>query len=158
MPLRAPRGGLRVEQVSFRWRFAGLPRRSRGSIEYLPHDEARPRDRASVPARLAVQDLSDWTAVGPPAGRPELASVIVRGREIALARLHDGSWVAFDNACTHEDCPLAEGDLVGERIVCVCHSSAFDVRTGEVLEGPAEEPISVYPVRIEDGELRVLVR
>ena len=43
----------------------------------------------------------------------------------------------------------------GYRIVCYCHSSEFDVRTGEVLEGPAEEPITVYPVRVEDGEIQV---
>jgi nitrite reductase/ring-hydroxylating ferredoxin subunit len=29
------------------------------------------------------------------------------------------------------------------------------VRTGEVLEGPADEPLAVYPVRVEDGELQV---
>jgi nitrite reductase/ring-hydroxylating ferredoxin subunit len=82
---------------------------------------------------------------------------MVGGREIAVARLESGDWVAFDNSCTHEDCPLAEGDLEGNRIVCHCHSSAFDVRTGEVLEGPAEEPLAVYPVRIANGELQVAV-
>jgi 3-phenylpropionate/trans-cinnamate dioxygenase ferredoxin subunit len=95
--------------------------------------------------------------VGAEAGRPDLSAVIVRGREIALARLAGGAWVAFDNSCPHEDCPLAEGDLEGDRIVCHCHSSAFDVHTGAVLEGPAEDPVSVYPVRLEDGELQVAV-
>jgi nitrite reductase/ring-hydroxylating ferredoxin subunit len=99
--------------------------------------------------------MREWTSVGPVGGRPELDAVIIRDREIALARLDDGSWVAFDNSCTHEDCPLADGDLEGERVVCYCHGSEFDVRTGAVLEGPADEPLSVYPVRIEDGELQV---
>jgi 3-phenylpropionate/trans-cinnamate dioxygenase ferredoxin component len=101
--------------------------------------------------------MADWMSVGPAEGRPQLDSVVVGDLEIAVARLDDGSWAAFDNSCPHEDCPLSEGDLEDDRIVCICHSSAFDVRTGEVLEGPAEEPVSVYPVRIEEGELKVEV-
>ena len=99
--------------------------------------------------------MSEWTSVGPAEGRHELDAIEINGREIALARLPDGSWVAFDNSCTHEECPLSDGDLDGERITCYCHGSEFNVRTGEVLEGPAEEPLSVYPVRVENGELQV---
>ena len=99
--------------------------------------------------------MTDWRSVGPEQGRPGLAAVFVGGLEIALARLDDGSWAAFDNTCTHEECPLADGDLDGTRITCYCHSSVFDVRTGEVLEGPADEPIAVYAVRVEGGELQV---
>ena len=104
-----------------------------------------------------VLGMSDWTTVGPVEGRPQLDAVLIGDLEIAVARLDDGSWVAFDNSCTHEDCPLAEGDLEGDQIICHCHSSAFDVRTGEVLEGPAEDDLTVYPVRIENGELQVEV-
>jgi nitrite reductase/ring-hydroxylating ferredoxin subunit len=96
-----------------------------------------------------------WTSVGPVEGRPEIDAVVIQGQEIALARLDDGSWVAFDNSCTHEECPLSEGDLDRDRVTCYCHGSEFDVRTGEVIEGPAEEPLSVYPVRVVDGELQV---
>ena len=66
--------------------------------------------------------------------------------------------MAFDNSCPHEDCPLSEEDLHGARIICFCHSSIFDLRTGAVLEGPAEEPLSLYPVRIENGELHVSIQ
>jgi 3-phenylpropionate/trans-cinnamate dioxygenase ferredoxin component len=99
--------------------------------------------------------VSGWTSVGAADGRPQLSAVEVAGREIALARLDDGTWAAFANDCTHEECPLADGDLDEDRIVCYCHGSEFDVRTGEVLLGPADEPIAVYPVRVEDGEIHV---
>lgn len=95
--------------------------------------------------------------MGPADGRPYLGVVRVEGLEIVLANLDDGSWAAFDNDCTHEECPLSEGDLDGERIVCYCHSSVFNVRTGEVLEGPADEPIGVYEVRVDGGELLLRV-
>lgn len=99
--------------------------------------------------------MSEWTSVGAAEGRPDLDGVVIGGRELALARLPDGDWVAFDDTCTHEECPLSEGDLEGERIICYCHGSEFDLRTGDVLEGPAEDPLTIYPVRIEGGELQV---
>jgi nitrite reductase/ring-hydroxylating ferredoxin subunit len=99
--------------------------------------------------------VGDWTSLGPVAGRAELDAVVLDGLEIAVARLHDGSWVAFDNVCTHEGCPLADGDLDGTRIICYCHSSTFDVCTGEVLEGPADEPLRVFETRVERGELEL---
>lgn len=99
--------------------------------------------------------MSEWASVGRVDGLPDLDAVLVGGLEIALARLDDGSWVAFDNSCTHEECPLSEADLDGEQITCYCHGSVFNVRTGEVLEGPAEEPLTVYPARVENDELQV---
>ena len=99
--------------------------------------------------------MSEWTSLGPVAGRPELGAVVVGGLELAAAELPDGSWVAFGNACTHEECPLSEGDLDGDRIVCYCHSSEFDLRTGKVLDGPADDPLTLYETRVEGGELQV---
>jgi 3-phenylpropionate/trans-cinnamate dioxygenase ferredoxin subunit len=96
--------------------------------------------------------VSPWTTVGTADGAPELQAV----GEIAVARLADGSFAAFDDECTHEECPLSEGELESDRVVCYCHSSEFDVRTGAVLRGPATEPIQVYETRVADGELQVL--
>lgn len=99
--------------------------------------------------------MSEWITVGPAEGRPRLDGAVLGEREIALARLQNGDWVAFDDTCTHEECPLSEGDVEEDRIVCYCHGSEFDLRTGEVLVGPAEDPLSIYPVRVEGGELQV---
>ena len=54
--------------------------------------------------------------------------------------------------------PLADGYLEGQVIECACHGSQFDVVTGEVLLGPATEPVAVFPVRVVDGRLQVEVR
>jgi 3-phenylpropionate/trans-cinnamate dioxygenase ferredoxin component len=99
--------------------------------------------------------VSGWTSVGPIAGRAELGAAMVAGIEIGIARLSDGSWVAFDNACTHEECPLSEGDLEEDRIVCYCHSSTFDLRSGAVVEGPAEDPLTMFETRVAGDELHV---
>ena len=81
-----------------------------------------------------------------------LAVVEVRGTPIAVANVH-GTYYAFDDTCTHEQCSLAEGDLAGTTVTCMCHGAEFDVRTGEVLAPPAPLPVKVYRTRVE-GDTR----
>jgi len=69
----------------------------------------------------------------------------------------NGSLHAIEDRCSHDDGPLCEGDWDPEEGVVVCprHGSNFDVRTGEALTLPAFEPVSTYPVRVEDGRVEV---
>jgi 3-phenylpropionate/trans-cinnamate dioxygenase ferredoxin component len=78
----------------------------------------------------------------------------VRGTRIAVANV-GGAFHAFDDTCTHRQCSLAEGDLEETTVICACHGSEFDVRSGAVLEGPAREPVEVYEVRVEGGDLEI---
>ena len=98
-----------------------------------------------------------WVAVGSAENAPELQAVAAGEAAIAVARLANGSWAAFDDECTHEECPLSEGDVEGEHVVCYCHSAEFDLRTGAVVNGPAEHPIRLHETRVVDGELEVRV-
>ena len=60
-----------------------------------------------------------------------------------------GTYYAFDDACTHEQCSLAEeGELAGTTLTCTCHGSEFDVRTGKVLAPPATVPVKVVPYAV----------
>ncbi|CAN5878379.1 hypothetical protein BH23ACT12_BH23ACT12_24400 [soil metagenome] len=40
-------------------------------------------------------------------------------------------------------------------IICPCHDGEFDVTTGEVLDGPPEEPLLTYPVRVVGDEVQI---
>jgi nitrite reductase/ring-hydroxylating ferredoxin subunit len=60
--------------------------------------------------------------------------------------------------CTHEECPLSDGELEADRVVCYCHSGEFDVRTGAVVKGPPDDPIRVYELRLDDGDLQIRLR
>lgn len=88
-------------------------------------------------------------------GPSGMRAVVAGDRELAVGRREDGTWIAFDDTCTHEECPLSEGDLEGPWVVCYCHNAAFDLETGAVMRGPAEDPIRVYPIREVDGRLEV---
>ena len=76
------------------------------------------------------------------------------GRPILLANVA-GRLYAVDDTCTHEEASLSTGVLKGELVKCPLHNSRFNVRTGEVLEEPAEEPLRTYPVREEGGRILV---
>jgi nitrite reductase/ring-hydroxylating ferredoxin subunit len=63
-----------------------------------------------------------------------------------------GKFNAIGNKCTHRGCSLSMGRLEGEVVTCPCHGSRFNVKTGAVVRGPAEEPEPSHPVTIEgDG-------
>jgi len=102
--------------------------------------------------------LADWTTVAEsddlPAG--EMIEVDNRGEPLVIARAAGGLY-AFEGWCTHEECPLSQGQLTEHRLECYCHGAVFDVRTGEALVGPAMESLETYPVREQDGEIQVEV-
>lgn len=86
----------------------------------------------------------------------ELVVADVRGTKIAIANV-GGTYYAFDDTCTHQQCSLADGDLAGTTVTCMCHGAEFDVRTGEVLAPPAPSPVRVYRIRVEAGALQIEV-
>jgi nitrite reductase/ring-hydroxylating ferredoxin subunit len=78
------------------------------------------------------------------------------GTQVAVARVN-GTLFAFNDICTHRGCFLDNGEIEGTAIICECHGSMFSMENGEVLEGPAEEPVATYPVREQGGQLQVEV-
>ena len=65
----------------------------------------------------------------------------------------DGEFFAFSSVCTHQGCQVTR--ITEEAIICPCHSSNFSVTTGEVISGPAEEPLPKYEVSESGGTLTV---
>ncbi|MDH3456502.1 MAG: non-heme iron oxygenase ferredoxin subunit [Gemmatimonadota bacterium] len=78
------------------------------------------------------------------------------GDAVCLVRVNDEVYALAD-ACSHADFPMSDGDMVDDYVIeCSLHGAQFDVRTGAVLELPADEPLTTYEVRIDDDA--VLVR
>jgi len=40
-------------------------------------------------------------------------------------------------------------------VTCPWHFSRFNVRTGEIVDSPAEESVQVFAVRVEGGDVYV---
>ena len=84
----------------------------------------------------------------------QMKLVRIGDQRLVLGRTARG-YVAFADRCTHRGASLADGALVCDAVQCPWHGSQFDVHTGAVQHGPAEEGISTYPVDVRDGRLWV---
>ena len=62
---------------------------------------------------------------------------------------------AVQGICSHEYFELDRGFLTAGSLTCALHLSRFDLASGEPLDPPADEPLAVYPVTIEDGRIVV---
>ncbi len=86
----------------------------------------------------------------------KIVGVEVEGKKVILTNF-DGKIFAVSGICTHEYYELALGFLIEERVVCALHLSQFDLRTGEVFNAPAVEPLQRFNVKIEGDSVFVEV-
>jgi nitrite reductase/ring-hydroxylating ferredoxin subunit len=78
-----------------------------------------------------------------------IARVDVEGAAMAVIHTVDG-WVMTPDRCPHAQCPFTDdGELADDgTLICNCHGSEFDPRTGDVLLGPAQEGLVVSHLRL----------
>jgi 3-phenylpropionate/trans-cinnamate dioxygenase ferredoxin subunit len=97
----------------------------------------------------ALADLAPGTA----------KRVDVDGRSIALVRVGDDVY-AIGDTCSHANVSLSEGEVLTQEreIECWKHGSTFSLVTGEPQTLPATQPVPVYEVWVEDGEIVLEIR
>jgi len=79
----------------------------------------------------------------------------VAGRSVLVIPAAD-TWYAIEDRCSHAGCAFSEdGELDGTIVICGCHGSEFDIRTGEVVRAPAQRSIATFPTRVTDGVVEV---
>ncbi len=105
-----------------------------------------PDPSSSVSVRIGV--LAD---IPPGEGRAYDA----RGHQVAVFRLRSGEVRAVQAVCPHRGGPLADGQTDRRVVVCPLHLFAWNTVTGESAAGL--DPVRVYPVRVDRGELVVEV-
>ncbi|MBW2510976.1 MAG: Rieske (2Fe-2S) protein [Deltaproteobacteria bacterium] len=101
----------------------------------------KPVKTESIVTAGAVEQFTPATVTAVPLG------------QFYLACLADGSFLALSRTCTHLGCSVP-WDEEKNQFVCPCHGSTFNL-TGEVLSAPAPRPLDYYPVRIENGIVKV---
>jgi 3-phenylpropionate/trans-cinnamate dioxygenase ferredoxin subunit len=106
--------------------------------------------------------MAGWFDVAPESefGPGQSRLVNVDNVMIAVFNL-DGDLYAIEDICSHDGssmlgCGLKHDELIhGDQIICPRHGARFSIRSGEALTPPAYEPITAFPVRIEDGIVQV---
>jgi 3-phenylpropionate/trans-cinnamate dioxygenase ferredoxin subunit len=89
-----------------------------------------------------------------PEGTMKMA--LVDGTDQVLV-VNTGQLSAFQGICSHEYFELDKGFLTAGTLTCALHLSRFDLSTGEPLDPPAELPLAVYPVVVENGRILIEV-
>lgn len=80
----------------------------------------------------------------------------VNGKEILLINV-EGEFYAFENRCPHMGYPPFFGSLKGDTLICGFHGAKFNVRTGK-SHGPAtDEPLKIFPVKIQISSIFIEV-
>ena len=92
---------------------------------------------------LALSDLTQDQAV----------RVVIDDVPIAIVLDNQGEVHAIGDTCSHGQISLAEGFVENDTLECWAHGSAFSLRTGQPLNLPAYEPVPVFVVEIEDGDV-----
>jgi nitrite reductase/ring-hydroxylating ferredoxin subunit/uncharacterized membrane protein len=124
-------------QIGVDHRYAGAGKWREASVEHRPGE----------PVRVAKADELDVD---------QMKLLRVGDQRIVLARTAAG-YVAFDDHCTHRGGSLA-GGVTGCGVVhCPWHGSQFDVATGAVRAGPAEEGIGTYRVEVAGDDVRLIL-
>ena len=66
--------------------------------------------------------------------------------------------VAFDTRCTHAQAPcILSESLLRCSAIGPAHGSVFDPESGEVVRGPAVEPLKSYRTIEANGEVRIVI-
>jgi nitrite reductase/ring-hydroxylating ferredoxin subunit len=93
-----------------------------------------------------VDDVPDGTLLGVTCGSGAAVCVFNAAGRIG----------AISDVCTHSAFPMSQGMLQPDGTVqCAWHGAKFDCATGDVVEGPAMDPITVYETKVRDGEIWV---
>ena len=90
--------------------------------------------------------------------QPGERMVVELGRRWVAIFNVDGMYYAIEDVCTHDDGPLAEGELNGCIIACPRHGATFDIRTGKVLSAPAMVDVKSYDVQVQGNDIQVKPR
>jgi 3-phenylpropionate/trans-cinnamate dioxygenase ferredoxin subunit len=83
-------------------------------------------------------------------------AVDVEGVKMVLVN-SGGTIHALEDSCSHLGAPLSQGFLAKTSITCEWHGASFDLKTGEALNAPAKDPVTIYEVRIVGDDIEVLL-
>lgn len=81
---------------------------------------------------------------------PDGGGLVLGDQHVVLTR-QGGTVHAFSATCTHQGCTV---DRVADGVIsCPCHGSTFDASTGQVVGGPAPQPLAPVPIEVTGDQI-----
>jgi cytochrome b6-f complex iron-sulfur subunit len=108
---------------------------------------------AYLQPRLAEGEFGSVITAGKVADFPAGSVTYISNGRFYLSRLTDGGFLAIHQRCTHLGCSVPWDQTAGA-FICPCHSSQFTPE-GSVLNPPAPRPLDLFPITIENDEIKV---
>ena len=100
--------------------------------------------------------MTEWIDVAPVASLAPGAYKVVDIDDVEIAVFNvDGDFYALEDVCTHDGEKLTGGPVQGDQVTCPRHGARFCIKTGAVLCPPAYQPVTTFPVRLENGVIQV---
>jgi len=78
----------------------------------------------------------------------------IDGHNVLLCHTQEG-FFAVENQCSHQLQALEGGRMRGCFIFCPAHGQRFNLKTGEPIGKLTDKPITIYPLKIDNGEILI---
>jgi nitrite reductase (NADH) small subunit len=100
----------------------------------------------------------DWYQLGPVSAIPLRGArrVVINEQTIGLFRTATNRVYAIEDRCPHNNGPLSQGIVHDNCVTCPLHNWVISLENGEA-QGADNGRVTVYPVSIEHGLLRVAI-
>ena len=83
-----------------------------------------------------------------------MKGVTINDQKILLANVN-GNYYAIGDKCMHRGCQLSKGKLQGETVICPCHGSTYELKTGNFVKGPTKKPQPAYELKVENNDILI---
>jgi cytochrome b6-f complex iron-sulfur subunit len=116
---------------------------------------------SSLPVAIAACSAEvtseDWLSVGTVADLDQEGELLVQQwptvNVLVVGTSASENLIAVDPRCTHRDCTV-KWQTEGNKFSCGCHGAEYDT-SGQVLQGPATEPLKTFTAKIENNSVLV---
>jgi Rieske Fe-S protein len=84
---------------------------------------------------------------------PVGGGVIFADQNFVVTQPTAGQFKAFSATCTHEQCLVSR--IQGDKIICPCHGSQYNIADGSVAVGPATRPLPARTATVTGDTITV---
>jgi nitrite reductase/ring-hydroxylating ferredoxin subunit len=91
------------------------------------------------------------SALGTTSEIPVGGGMIFAAQKVVVTQPTAGEFKAFSAVCTHMGCIVNQ--ISNGTIDCPCHGSQYSIKNGDVVGGPAPNPLPAQPIKVSGSDI-----